>query len=86
MYRVYVLHQRPGGSRVLTDTRTQSTLFAAAEAAFWALRQADYDEQHLLLMSLNGRQINAHRYGSQPGDRDHVPLGSMLHHQVTDGH
>ena len=72
MYRVYVLQQRKGGSSVLADTRTQTASFAAASAAFWELHQQQYSNSHLLLMSKDNRQINAYRYGSQPGERDYL--------------
>lgn len=80
MYRVYVLKQRKGGSEVLAATRTQTPNFEAAAAAFWALyrAEAEYDSQHLLLMSRDNRQINAYRYGSQPGDRDYLSPASEL--------
>jgi len=78
MYRVYVLKQRRGGSQVLPDTRTQTPLFDAAAAAFWALYAADYDNTHLLLMTHENRQINAYRYGSSPGERDWLALGQDL--------
>lgn len=81
MYRIYVLHQRKGGSEVLTETRTQTNSFAAASVAFWELHKQPYDNKHLLLMSKDGRQINAYRYGSQPGDRDYLSIGSELNQE-----
>lgn len=81
MYRVYVIKQRTGGSEVLPDTRTQTPSFAAAAAAFWALYGQPFDGAHLLLMSRDNRQINAHRYGTQPGDRDYVAPGGALAEQ-----
>lgn len=78
MYRVYVIKQRAGGSEVLAATRTQTPAFAAAAAAFHALQAQDFDAAHLLLMSLDNRQINAYRYGSRPGERDYLALGADL--------
>lgn len=80
MYRVYVIQQRKGGgSEVLTDTRTQTPSFAAAEGAFRELHaRTDLDGRHLLLMSLDNRQINAYRYGSKPGERDYLTPGAPL--------
>lgn len=78
MYRVYVLKQRQGGSEVLPDTRTQTPAFPAAAAAFHALQAQPYDAHHLLLMSLNNKQINAYRFGSQPGERDYMEQGAAL--------
>ncbi|MDT4806731.1 hypothetical protein FQZ97_395670 [compost metagenome] len=78
MYRVYVLKKRRGGSEVLTATRTQTPNFEAAVAAFWALYRAEYDSQHLLLMSRDNRQINAYRYGSQPGELDYLDPAAEL--------
>lgn len=78
MYRVYVLKQRQGGSEVLADTRTQTPAFAAAAAAFHALQQQKFDSSHLLLMSLNNRQLNAYRFGSKPGERDYLEPGAPL--------
>lgn len=78
MYRVYVIQQRRGGSQVISETRTQTPVFAAAEAAFWALYGAAYDSSHLLLMTHDNRQINAYRYGSSAGERDFIAPGSPL--------
>lgn len=36
-YRIYVLKQRKGGSEVLLETRTNTTNFELAKAAFWQL-------------------------------------------------
>ncbi|MFT0531886.1 hypothetical protein ACMHYJ_03495 [Castellaniella hirudinis] len=63
---------------VLGDTRTQTASFAAAAAAFWELYAQPFDVTHLLLMSRDNKQINAYRYGSQPGERDYLGSGSDL--------
>ena len=78
MYKVYVIAQQPNGSRVLPETRTGTPAFAAAQAAFWALYGDNYDPTHLLLMTKNGKQINAYRYQSKPGERDFVAPGTPL--------
>lgn len=78
MYRVYVIQQRKDGSEVVAETRTQTPSFDAAAAAFWSLHRASYDSTHLLLMSRDGKQINAYRYGSQPGERDYIAAGDEL--------
>lgn len=78
MYRVYIIKQRKGGSEVLAGTRTQTASFAAAVAAFWELYGQPFDSTHLLLMSRDNRQINAYRFGSQPGERDYVEPGGSL--------
>jgi hypothetical protein len=79
VYKVYVIKQRKsGGSEVLAETRTQTPSFDAASAAFWALHGADYDNNHLLLMTKNNKQLNAYRYGSQPGERDYLSPGAEL--------
>lgn len=78
MYRVYVIQQRKGGSQVLPDTRTQTPVFEAAAAAFRALQAQPLDPSHLLLMSVDNRQINAYRFGSQPGERDYLAPGADL--------
>ncbi|GKT21837.1 hypothetical protein [Acidovorax sp. SUPP3334] len=61
---------------MLPDTRTQTPSFAAA--AFWALYGQPFDGAHLLLMSRDNRQINAYRYGTQPGERDYLAPGGAL--------
>lgn len=78
MYRVYVLKQRKSGSEVINESRTQSSSFAVAAAAFWELYKADYDNTHLLLMSKDNKQVNAYRYGSRPEDRDFLAEGDAL--------
>lgn len=78
MYRVYVLKQRKGKSEVLTETRTQTSSFIAACAAFWELYKQPYDNHHLLLMTKDKQQLNAYRYGSQKGDRDYLTEDDVL--------
>ena len=78
MYRVYVLKQRRGGSEVIKQSKTETPLFAAAEAAFWALYNEQYDDLHLLLMTKNNKQLNAYRYKSKDGERDYVKKGAIL--------
>lgn len=72
MYRVYVIRQLQGGSQVLTDTRTTTPSQEAADAAFWALHAQPFDSTHLLLMTLEGKQHRAYRFGSRPGDPDYI--------------
>lgn len=78
MYKVYVVKQRRTGSETLTETRTNTPAFAAAEAAFWTLRSQAFDARHLLLMTRDGEKLNVHRFESQPGDEDYVAPGSPL--------
>lgn len=72
MYRVYVIRQQQGGSKVLTDTRTATPSLEAADAAFWGLYAQSFDPAHLLLMTCDGKQHRAYRYGSRPGDPDYL--------------
>lgn len=72
MYRVYVIRQGHSGSEVLTDTRTTTPSSEAAEAAFWGLHAKPFDAAHLLLMTRDGKQHRAYRYGSRPGDPDYI--------------
>jgi hypothetical protein len=67
-YRVYILKQRKGGSEILSETRTNTTNFEIAKAAFWQLYDQDYDNKHLLLMTCNSKKINVYRYQSKNGD------------------
>ncbi len=72
MYKVYVIKQRREGSEVLNDTKTQTPCFEVACAAFWSLYAQKYDNNHLMLMTHNNKQINAYRFCSVKGDRDYV--------------
>lgn len=78
MYKIYVIKQRKGGSEVLLHTATHTHHFAVAQTAFWALYQEPFDHKHLLLMTKNGKQINAYRYQSQENERDYLPYGATL--------
>jgi hypothetical protein len=80
MYKVYVVRQRQKqkGSEVLTDTRTTTPSADAAKAAFRALRSESYGPEHLLLLTHAGKKIAVHRYGSSPGDPEHIELGADL--------
>jgi hypothetical protein len=69
IYRVYVLKQRKeGGSEVLLETRTNTSNFEIAKAAFWQLYNQHYDKKHLLLMTYNSKKINVYRYQSLVGE------------------
>lgn len=78
MYKVYVIEQGEHGSKVLMETKTDTRLFSVAEFAFWELHRHDHSPRRLLLMTHDGRQVAAYRYGSSPGDRDYIAPGSKL--------
>lgn len=80
MYKVYIIKKRKGGSEVLKETKTDTHIQAVAEAAFWALRN---DEQYqnkklLLLMTENGKQLNAHWFDRSSGDDEYVEDNQAL--------
>ncbi len=82
MYKVYVIRQRKAGrSEVQTSTRTETPFLAAAQAAFHALQAMPYSAEHLLLMTHDRQQVQAYRYGSQPGDPDYLPPGAARDEQ-----
>ena len=78
MYKVYVIRQRRGGSEALPETRTTTSVFAAAEAAWRSLRTAEYDASHLLMLTHDRQKLIVYRYGSQPGDELWVPADAPL--------
>lgn len=80
-YRIYVLKQRKGGSEILPETRTNTTNFEIAKAAFWQLYNQDYDGRHLLLMTCNSKKINVYRYQSKKGDDCYLDENTGLNHE-----
>ncbi|MCX8678633.1 hypothetical protein J3U22_03350 [Gilliamella sp. B2865] len=80
-YRVYVIKQRRGGSEILLDTRTNTTNFGIAKAAFWQLYNQNFDNKHLLLMTCNSKKINVYRYQSKPGDDCYINTDFELHYE-----
>ena len=80
-YRIYVLKQRRGGSDILTETRTNTTSFEIAKAAFWQLYNQNFDNKHLLLMTCNSKKINVYRYQSKPGDDCYIDKNIGLNYE-----
>ncbi|MCX8663090.1 MULTISPECIES: hypothetical protein [unclassified Gilliamella] len=80
-YRIYVLKQRRGGSDILIETRTNTTSFEIAKAAFWQLYNQNYDNRHLLLMTCNSKKINVYRYQSKPDDDCYINTDSELNYE-----
>lgn len=78
MYKVYVVRQRPGGSQVLMDTRTNTPSARAARDAWAELYDAVYSPEHLLLLTRDGEKLAVHRYGTQAGDDDFSPRELVL--------
>lgn len=74
MYRIYVIKQRRGGSERVAGSESATHYPAAAAAAFWsAYNDPRFDSpDYLLLLTRNGQQIAAHRFTSQPGEKDHI--------------
>ncbi|MBI0006508.1 hypothetical protein H3S74_09745 [Gilliamella sp. W8126] len=80
-YRIYVLKQRKGGSEVLLETRTNTTNFELAKAAFWQLYNTHYDNKHLLLMTCNSKKLYIYRYQSSPGDECYISSDTELNYE-----
>ncbi|OCG42202.1 hypothetical protein A9G29_06945 [Gilliamella sp. Fer2-1] len=80
-YRVYVLKQRKGGSEILLETRTNTTNFEIAKAAFWQLYHQHYDNKHLLLMTCNSKKINVYRYQSKTSDECYISADVELNNE-----
>jgi hypothetical protein len=80
-YRVYVLKQRKGGSEILAETRTNTTDFEIAKAAFWQLYNQQYDSKYLLLMTCNSKKINVYRYQSKKGDDCYLSKDAELNNE-----
>lgn len=80
MYKVYLLKRRKGGSEVVKESRTNTPSAAAAEDAFWELRnRTDLAGQHyILLMTKDGQKLNVHNFMEQPGDVQYIALGDTL--------
>lgn len=80
-YRIYVLKQRKGGSEILLETRTNTTSFEIAKAAFWELYNRQYDNKHLLLMTCNSKKLYVYRYQSSLGDDCYLSSDTVLNYE-----
>lgn len=73
-YKVYVIWQcRPGESEVLRESKTVTPSADAALAGWRHLYDQPLTSKHLLLLTYQGRQVAAYRYGTKPGEPDYSP-------------
>lgn len=74
VYKVYVIWQcRPGESEVLREGKTVTPSPDAALAGWRYLYDQPLTPKHLLLLTFQGRQVAAYRYGTRPGETDYSP-------------
>lgn len=78
LYRVYVLKRGKNGSQSVQGSRTHNRSASIAKKAFFKQREKPYDENHILLLTVDGRRKYAHVFGSPVGDVDHFPLNSQI--------